>query len=599
MHKRVYSLETEYALTHHIAGGAGTVQPFTTERLYAQLRDWLLAPTDLGQRPYAICDPTLVRGSTTRSSLVEVDEGFFIPSGARFYQDTGLFEWAAPESSSPKQALIYDLAADYDLAGATQHVSAQLNGGRVLIVKNNINYSTNASYGCHENYSIQARLMAPGRARDQTISRLVPFLITRQIMCGAGRIGTQLDVDQPPFFQLSQRSDLITVEASVDTRSHRPIVNTRDEPLSDPRSTARLHLILGDSNMAQVASLLKLGTTGLVLDMLEADAAFPEIQIVNPVRALHAVAHDLNFKTRLLLRGQAQASATALEIQWAYWRAASNFTAQYYPNDPDAHELLALWQRVLDAIERHTPALPTLLDWAIKAEILAEGLSYLDMTWEEMEQWQPVLARTASLAKAPAQAPWGAWFQNQLDRDQWQRVDELRQRAHLDWAHYGKARAAVLKLTALDLRYHEIDRANGLFYRLPDVESIIHDPAPVQRARQKAPSGTRAHVRSQAIHGAQARGKRLHMDWHHIRGDDPRIDLALLDPLDSDESSLKSYFRIIAHPHHRRTMMILKSKFLTQNLWNKQPGGQHGAIDQPRHARKLRAGERQTQLYIQ
>ncbi len=537
MFKRVYSLETEYALTHKVSAGIGAV---AARDLYGLLSEALKS---FG--PWAECDPTTAREQASRQQIVRLDEGYFVGNGARFYQDSGLVEWAGPETSNPWAALLYDLAADRELAAAAQAVIPQLGEGRPLLVKNNINYRTRTSYGCHENYSVAARLMA-GYGQRRTVAALVPFLVTRQIICGAGRIGSFRDQVSPLFFQLSQRADLITTEASVDTRENRPIVNTREEPLADARRYARLHLIVGDSNMAQISNLLKLGMTGLVLDMLESDAPVPDIRLADPVEAIRAVSCDMTFKRQLTLAGRG--SETALGIQRAYWRAARDFAAREYPHDSIAQMIVTLWQQVLDHIEQNNPVLEQMLDWAIKRRVLQVGLDELNFSWDEMAAWETILARTVDVVP-PEQVPqggWGAWLRRQLDRENWHFVDAMRWQAGLEWDDYGAARTTAYKLRAMDVRYHEIDPEHSLFHRLP-VQTVIDDVGQIHAAQRTPPSDTRAHVRGEVLRRVadhnreQPKLMEVVMDWHFLRRSNSSRDLHLPDPLDHDTRVLDDW----------------------------------------------------------
>lgn len=532
MVKRVYSLETEYALAHDTLAASPVAR--ATEELYELLEAELLA-----KQPHAACDPTGRQSQATGTSLVEICEGFFLANGARLYFDAGHLEWAAPEAGDPYQAVVYDRAGELELAAAASAVERQLGDGRPLIVKNNLDYQSGVTYGCHENYSVRRRSDAGRDVMRQVIRRLVPFLITRQILCGAGRLGA----DRAPHvaFQLSQRADFLTSVSSVETRENRPIVNLRDEPLADGQGHARLHLILGDSNMAEYPAFLKLGMTGILLDMIEADAALPNLVLHRPQDALYKVSRDLEFSCRLPLRGGG--SETALGVQRAYWQAARDFVAHRREEDPLAQRVVQMWGGLLTAIERSAPELEFYLDWAIKRSLLGEVLEQESLTWEELEAWEPVLARTWEVPLPQSRPPgdWGAWWRKHLP-EKWMAIEMWSQEHGLDWTSYPRFRQIAAKLRALDIRYHDIDPKRGLFHRWGQAARVTSDDAEFEIARREAPKNTRAAVRTRAIYLADEHGEEIRMDWDRIHLTSLKGDISLPDPFSNDVSILNQAF---------------------------------------------------------
>jgi hypothetical protein len=542
MAQRIYSLETEYALVHEKLG-VDTSATRSTKELYALLEASLLA-----QMPYAVCDPTRSQARDGTDALIEVCEGYFLVNGARLYYDHSHLEWAAPETSDPYQAVLYDQVAVRELVAAAAEVERQLLSGRPMIVKNNLDYQTGATYGCHENYSIRLRSNAGRAVMPQILDCLAPYLVTRQIICGAGRLGASL----PPHavFQLAQRADFITDFSSVETRENRPIVNLRNEPLADGNAYARLHLILGDSNMCETSAFLKLGMTGILLDMIEADAPLPALALLAPEEALHQVSRDLTFQSRLrLAHGGAE---TAVGVQLAYWRAARDFVATQEDVESWVTLVIRMWGEVLAIIEQHRQNAEShlALDWAVKRGMMSEALRYAGTSWDEVALWEPVLARTWNLAVSSSPPPggWGAWLSKKLARSDWDAIDKWRQEHRLAWDNYPRMRAIAAKLRAMDIRYHDIDPRWSLFHGWGAIGRMIKSDKELENARRQAPQDTRAAVRAQAIKLANERGESLRADWDRLRFVKANRDIRLPDPFSNDVSVLHWPFLIAPQP---------------------------------------------------
>lgn len=526
MQKRVYSLETEYALVHD-----SSAAPLAGDRLYDLLETHLLASGF-----HAVCDPTRRFHHSPSASLVQIKEGYFLENGARFYMDTGHLEWAAPESQDPYQALVHDQAGDAELTAAARAIQPKLVDGRALIVKNNIDYQTGVTYGCHENYSIRRRSDKGKDVLKEIVGRLAPFLVTRQAICGAGRLGSE----RKPYvaFQISQRADFTTALSSVNTRDNRPIVNLRDEALGDERVSARLHLILGDSNMAEYSSFLKLGTMGLLLDMIEADAPLPDLRMDSPQQNLSVISRDLEFRQRI--RMQNGGSMTSLDIQRAYWKAAREFVVRQQAEDEESNLVIELWDEMLTALSRRDSSVEYCLDWAIKHRMLTEILERSHVDWDEMNAWEPVIALTWGSPLPGSHmlfSRWGSWRQH-LPPQTWSEIDRHMRSNRLDWNRYLVIRRTAAALRAADIRYHDIDPEHGLFHRWVQAERLSEE-AEIQYARQHAPD-TRAAVRSYAIRQAINHKKQIAMDWDIVRIGDTEIPLP--DPLSTDLSKIDRLF---------------------------------------------------------
>ncbi|MEO8162446.1 MAG: proteasome accessory factor PafA2 family protein, partial [Ilumatobacteraceae bacterium] len=237
----------------------------------------------------------------------------------------------------------------------------------LVIYKNNSDGKGN-SYGCHENY-----LMSRATPFGRLVSEITPHFVTRQIFCGAGKVGCELismnDGDVP--FQISQRADFFEEEVGLETTLKRPIVNTRDEPHCDPTKYRRLHVIVGDSNMSEIATFLKVGTTAIVLSMIE-DGVLNHLPfIANPVSAIRQVSHDPSLKETILLSNGSR--ATALEVQWSLFEAAQKYAMTHdleSVNAESGEQVLAEWELVLNGLESDIDSVANVVDWVAKYRII-------------------------------------------------------------------------------------------------------------------------------------------------------------------------------------------------------------------------------------
>ena len=301
-----------------------------------------------------------------------------LANGARFYNDHGHPEYATPECRGLRDLVAHDKAGERIVYAAAQR-RAQENKRAVSIYKNNTDFH-GASYGTHEGY-----LMRRDVPTETLIQGLLPFFASRQIIAGAGKAGVENDPSAPPStFQLSQRADYFNVESSVDTLHNRPLVNTRDEPHATPRLYRRLHVICGDANMSEVATALKVGTTSLVLQLLE-DGLNAPIKLADPVRATKQISRDITLKQTVERVGGP--ALTGLEIQRIYQQEAQKRLAG---KDEDTDWTLAEWAAALDALEADPLALADTLDWAAKFKLLdafrqEEGLAWNDPYMQSLD----------------------------------------------------------------------------------------------------------------------------------------------------------------------------------------------------------------------
>jgi proteasome accessory factor A len=284
-----------------------------------------------------------------------------LTNGARFYVDHAHPEYSSPEVTTPRDAVLWDRAGMVVLQRAAQ-AAARLPGGfPVRVYKNNTD-NKGVSYGCHENY-----LMHRATPFADIAAGLTPFFISRQVITGAGRVGIGQDGGRHGF-QLSSRADFFEVEVGLETTVRRPIINTRDEPHADPELYRRLHVIVGDANLAETATLLKMGTTALVLTLIERGELGESLMVRRPVAEIHAVSHDPTLKHRLELRGGRR--LTAVQLQWEFLEAASRLAEA--DSDQATKEILTEWERVLLALEEDPLSLAEDLDWVAKYSLMQQ-----------------------------------------------------------------------------------------------------------------------------------------------------------------------------------------------------------------------------------
>lgn len=381
----------------------------------------------------------------------------FLANGARLYLDVGSHpEYATPECDSVRDLVVHDKAGERILEGLLIDAERRLReegiAGDVYLFKNNTDSAGN-SYGCHENYLV---------GRHGEFSRLadvlIPFLVTRQIVCGAGKV---LQTPRGAVYCVSQRAEHIWEGVSSATTRSRPIINTRDEPHADAERYRRLHVIVGDANMSESTTLLKVGSADLVLRMVEAGVVMRDLTLENPIRAIREISHDITGRRKVRLANGREASA--LEIQEEYFTRARDFVARREISDPTVARVLDLWERTLTAVSSgDLDLVGREIDWVIKYKLLE------------------------------------------------------RYRAKHDLA-LGSARVAHL-----DLAYHDIRRGRGLYYLLESqgvVDREVED-LEVFEAKSVPPQTTRARLRGEFIKRAQEKRRDFTVDWVHLKLND-------------------------------------------------------------------------------
>ncbi len=295
-----------------------------------------------------------------------------LTNGARLYVDHAHPEYSTPEVTNPLDAVRWDKAGERIMLDATRRAAAA-GSAPIYLYKNNTD-NKGASYGCHENY-----LMARATPFANIVRYLTPFFVSRQVVCGAGRVGIGQD-GRDAGFQLSSRADFFEVEVGLETTLKRPIINTRDEPHADPEKYRRLHVIIGDANMSEVSTYLKVGTTALVLAMIE-DGWFADtgvdLAVENPVSALRAVSHDPSLRHLIRLRDGRE--LTGVQLQMEYLEQARKFTADRQGGDVDdaTADVLTRWESVLTRLSEDPMSLAGELDWVAKLALL-EGYRQRD-----------------------------------------------------------------------------------------------------------------------------------------------------------------------------------------------------------------------------
>jgi Pup amidohydrolase len=272
-------------------------------------------------------------------------------------------EYSGPECTDPLSAVRWDKAGERVMEQAAAQANALPGNPTIQLYKNNTD-NKGASYGCHENY-----LMSRATPFAEIVRHLTPFFVTRQVVCGAGRVGLGAD-GREDGFQISQRADYFEVEVGLETTLKRPIINTRDEPHADPEKYRRLHVILGDANMSELSTYLKLGTTALVLSMIEDRFLTGDMSIDGAVAELRAVSHDPSCQHLITLRDGRKLSAVAIQME--YLELARKYTQDRFGADVDelTADVLDRWEYVLGALADDPMQLAGKLDWVTKLQVL-------------------------------------------------------------------------------------------------------------------------------------------------------------------------------------------------------------------------------------
>ena len=427
MDRRIFGIENEYGVTCTFRGQRRLSPDEVARYLFRRVVSW------------------------GRSSNV------FLRNGARLYLDVGSHpEYATPECDSITDLVTHDKAGERVLEGLLVDAEKRLReegiAGDVYLFKNNTDSAGN-SYGCHENFLV---------ARHGEFSRLadvlIPFLVTRQIICGAGKV---LQTPRGAVFSVSQRAEHIWEGVSSATTRSRPIINTRDEPHADAERYRRLHVIVGDSNMNECTTLLKVGATDLVLRLVEAGVPMRDLTLENPIRAIREISHDMTGRRKVRLANGREASALA--IQEEYFTKVRAFVDQRELDSPVVQRVLDLWERTLKAVDSGDLSLVEReIDWVTKYRLIERYRERHDL---------------------PLTSP---------------------------------------RIAQLDLAYHDIHRGRGLYYLLERGEraerAVIERD--IQRAMREPPQTTRAKLRGDFIRHAKQKRRDDTVDWVHLKLND-------------------------------------------------------------------------------
>jgi proteasome accessory factor A len=440
-------------------------------------------------------------GASPKTQTVYYGLGsLMLANGSRFYIDHAHPEYCTAETLSARGVVAADRAGERIVARCAAQVNRNgslPDGQQVAIYKNNSDQKGN-SYGCHENYLLSMTLFEDLlRRRSHIIYRtLLPFLISRVIVCGAGKVGYENNTDRATF-QLSQRADFFETLMGLQTTYQRPLFNIRDEPHTDSTEFRRLHVILGDANMAEISTYLKIGTTQLVLSMIEDEFIKADLTLAYPIDAFQQVSRDLTFRQPLPLESGQQ--MTALDIQEFYLEQAEKYL------DDGTDEQWDVWDRWADALDAlrdgQGQALANRLDWAIKKNVLDRYLAGQQTDWETVARWQPIIegaVKTGDLRTAETVAI----------------------HAGLTWGEYEQQRDIYFTLRRLDLEYHDTRHEGtqaGLFYRLQNgglVERLLTD-AEIDARIQSPPPDTRAWLRGKIVE--RFNRQIVGADWSYIK----------------------------------------------------------------------------------
>lgn len=382
--KRVFGIETEYGITidgmealdvvresieivrSYTENGASMKWDYDLEDPHQDARGFRAAELlqDTDEAAYFELD------KNRPLSFEEIKSDLVLSNGARFYNDHAHPEYSTPECSTLREILTQDKAGERILHECARRRNARLpEGQEARLYKNNTDF-VGHSYGCHDNY-----LMARDVPWDRIVREVVPFLITRQIFAGAGKMGVEGEEaqGQQGIYQISQRSDFFSVLCSIDTMNRRPLVNTRDEPHADAQRYRRFHVIIGDANMSQWSTALKIGTTALVIDLIESGHA-PQLDLANPIEATKLISRDQTYSWIVELRDGRKISA--IDVQRLYLAAAREHCDSL---DEDTAWVLREWEAVLNDLQQDVMLCRDRLDWVAKKFLLmtmqeAEGL---------------------------------------------------------------------------------------------------------------------------------------------------------------------------------------------------------------------------------
>ena len=397
-------------------------------------------------------------------SFHEMKSDLVLPNGARFYNDHTHPEYSTPECRTLKDIVAHDRAGERILWMAAQRRNEALGGRVIQLYKNNTDFHGH-SYGCHDNYLVSRSINF-----EHLVQGLLPFLVSRQLIAGAGKVGREAQEGgfAPGGFQISQRADFMETDLSVDTMHNRPILNTRDEPHANRERFRRLHLILGDANMCEYATALKIGTTRVVLDMI-AEGFVPSFALDSPVQAIRVLSQDPDL--RAVVNRQQGGTISGLDIQREYIHQAHCVLKNI---DQETDWILREWEQVVHQLEQDQLQLIGKIDWVTKRWLLETFVQEEEVGWDD---------------------PW---------------------------------------LASLDLEYHNLDQDRGLFFGLEveGRTTRISQGSEIQEAIKHGPQDTRGGLRGVCVQRFGEEISSIQWEGVHFRGQNGGLHLDLLDYLD-------------------------------------------------------------------
>jgi proteasome accessory factor A len=415
-----------------------------------------------------------------------------LTNGARYYVDHAHPEYSTPECANALELVLADKAGERVLARSMQAASRILEPGQSIVVYKNNSDGKGNSYGCHENYLVDRALPFSALVRH-----LLPWFVTRQVFTGAGKVGSENGA-APVDYQISQRADFFEEEVGLETTLKRPIVNTRDEPHADPQLYRRLHVIAGDANLCEVATFLKIGTTAIVLAMIEDDfldsaGARKDWSLAGSVAAMRVVSHDPTCRATIELADGA--SMTGVELQWEFLRLAQKYAdetgLEACGGETVGGDVLARWELVLGALERDPLSLEGQLDWVTKFALLDAYAARDGLAWDDP------------------------------------------------------------KLALLDLQYHDVRPQRSLYERLVragKVERLVEEPD-VLAAINDPPGSTRAYFRGTCL--ARWPDAVVAANWDSLIldiGGDPLKRIPMMEPLRGTKAHVGPLFASVDTP---------------------------------------------------
>ena len=387
--RKILGMETEFGILHRRAGESNPIAASSVLiNAYINSLDQSGTASPLPRVGWDFVDETPAndaRGLSLLAAMAPEVETHLVnavlTNGARYYVDHAHPELSTPECADPLSIVLYDRAAELILVESMIQANRNLPAGEEIVVYKNNSDRKGNSYGTHENY-----LMDRATAFSRVVSGIMPHFISRQIFTGAGKVGSEaigMSSQQVPF-QLTQRADFFEEEVGLETTLKRPIVNTRDEPHADAKKYRRLHVIVGDANLSQISTFLKVGTTAIVLCMIEDDYLSRTFLLAHPVQALRQVSYDMSLRRPLELDGGG--TITALDMQWEYFDRARKYGEDRgleAVGQAVGEDVLRRWEQVLTALETDPMQLSDQLDWVAKYRVINGYRERHDLSWSD------------------------------------------------------------------------------------------------------------------------------------------------------------------------------------------------------------------------